>query len=563
MSRDRLSLTLALLLAGGLVSQARAQEPLPAGQQGAMPAGHPPTSGAAAQGAPARPATPQVLRPPVAPVAAESDEVPVGAIRVIVVDENGRPVADQGVDIGALASGERTRHNGRTGADGIALFTDLPTGTAQHYRVNVPYQGATYSTMPFALTTAHGHSVRVVRHPVTQEDNFVFFHVFRVVVEQRGERMHVIHQGELTNAGTSTYVFPASGRRAALPEEATAFQFQRVITDQRIEEVAGEQAYAIRGSLPPGTVQLAWAYDIPIAGGDLDIPVEIPMRFFNLQMITEALPDLGVTIRGMEPARRLDTQGQSCETSLQTPGCAWVTQLRRGPEDALIRHLTIHLTGIPGPGATRWIALAIAAFFVLLGAVWFITSAGAPPLVEARTRRREDLKAEAEALAEELERGEIGPEYMARRRSEIVRELAELFYADVIEEAAQEHEDERRHEPRRSGPLGYLMPFDGSPSATRTLEFILTFLALPLMLLGLVFFTARPRALRSMKGQAELVISLVLGLAGAALMLMVGTTVLHWDLLLTTGVVSFSGLAFVLRTIVRTSAPRPSSTSST
>ncbi len=520
------------------------------GSAGAMPPGHP-AAGAAASGSMGR--LQQVLRPPSSPVAVESDEVPVGAIRVTVVDESGQPVADQAVDVGALASGERSRHNARTDRDGVALFTDLPTGTAQHYRVNVPYLGATYSTMPFALTTEHGHAVRVVRHPVTQDDAYVFFHIFRVVVEQRGERMHVIHQGELTNAGESTYVFPASGLRAALPEGALAFQFQRVITDQRVEELDGQHAYVIRGSLPPGTVRLAWAYDVPVAGGDLDIPVEIPLRFFGIQVIAEALPELGVSIRGLPAAQRLDTQGNPCTSSLAAAGCAWVTQMQRGPDDPPIHHLTIHLTGIPGPGPVRWVAVVFAGLFLLIGALWFITSAGART---AASSRREELEAEAEALKEEFEQGEIGPEYFARRRAEIVRELAGHFYASVIEEAAKESQEAsgRSHRP---GPLGYLLPADGAAPLARYVELALTVLSSPLLLLGLVFFSLRPRAMGSLGGQAEIAVNLVLGLCGVAGILALGETV-HWDLAVSGAVVAVTGLSLALRTIVRTAAPRRS-----
>src|SRR5690606_34214889 len=109
--------------------------------------------------------------------------------------------------------------------------------------------------------------------------------------------LHVIHQAELTNAGRETFVFPAQGVRASLPEGALAFQAQRVMTDQRIEEADG--GYVMRGSLPPGTVQLAWAYDLPIDGETVAIPVDIPLRFFGLQVFSEAPEGLVMDVRGM------------------------------------------------------------------------------------------------------------------------------------------------------------------------------------------------------------------------------------------------------------------------
>ena len=515
----------------------------------ALPAGHPSSNGAASADAAH---LQQVLRPPVPPTAEESNEIEAGTIRVLVVDEHGLPAVDQPVNVGSLASGERTRHNERTNDEGIALFTDLPTGSAQHYRVNVPNQGATYSTMPFALPTEHGFSVRVVRLPVTREDNFVFFHMFRIVLEQRGERIHIIHQGELTNAGSETFVFPEEGTRAALPEDAVAFQFQRVITDQRIEEIDGEHMYALRGSLPPGTVSLAWAYDVPVGGGDMSIPFDLPMRFFGLQVVVEALPELEVSVAGMPSAQRLDTQGQPCESSVAALGCAWVTQLRRGPNDSTLDHLAVRLTGIRGPGPVRWVASGLAALFILLGVLWLLVSWRTRSSGDPREARRDALKAEAEALAAEFEAGDIGPEYLARRRAEIVRELAGVHHLETVD--ADSERSARGPVVRRMGVVGFLGPAELSTLPAQITEIVLTMLSAPLLLLPVVFVALRPRATRSMGGQGETVISLVLGVVGVVVW-SVAADALGVSATVAWSVLSLCAVALILRLVVRNVAP--------
>lgn len=214
----------------------------------AMPPGHPSVPGGGTPGH-ADGRLPSVLQPPSLASQEPNEELPAGTIRVTVVDGEGQPVPDAAVDVGSLAQGDRARHNARTGDDGVAMFTGLATGGGQAYRVNVPHGGAKYSSTPFNLPPDRGFDVRITRLPVTHDDRFVFFHVFRVIVEQRGERMHVIHQVELTNAGTETYVFPAAGERVELVEGYTNFQFQRVISDQRIEELADESLYLDRKSV--------------------------------------------------------------------------------------------------------------------------------------------------------------------------------------------------------------------------------------------------------------------------------------------------------------------------
>lgn len=386
-----------------------------------LPAGHPPV----ANGSP-HSGLAGVLAPPELARADASDDVRPGAIRVTVVDESGQPVAGAAVDVGSLAQGERTRHNARTDRDGVAVFEGLDTGTTQAYRVNVPYLGATYSTSPFQLPTDRGYDVRITRLPVTHDDRFVFFHIFRVIVELKDQRLHVIHQVELTNAGQETYVFPASGLRARLPEGATFFQAQRSMTDQRVEELPNSGGYALHGSLPPGTVQLAWAYDVPVNDRTMRIPVDVPMRFFGLQVLSEAPPGLVMDVAGMPDPQRVDNEGQPL----------WITQMRRGPADPPLERITLTVSGIPGPGPGRWIAVVLASMFVLGGIFFFVYRGDdREAAARARARRREELLAEARALEAEFEEGEIGPEFRQKRRAEIVRALAVLLHE---EETARE-----------------------------------------------------------------------------------------------------------------------------
>ncbi|MCB9593862.1 MAG: hypothetical protein H6719_14100 [Sandaracinaceae bacterium] len=520
---------------------------------GGMPQGHPASTGGTATTGVPNPVQ-RALQPPASAEARESADVPAGTIRVLVVDEAGDPVPDQAVDVGMLASGERERRNGRTGPDGIATFADLPVGSEQHYRVNVPHEGATYSTMPFALSNEAGHSVRVVRMPVTTDAQQVFFRMFRTVVELRGDRMHVIHQGELTNAGSATYVFGNDGVRAELPDEALAFQFQRVITDQRIEEIEDEHAYALRGSLPPGTVRLAWAYDVPVGGGDLDIPVDIPMPFFAMQVIVEAVPELGVSVRGMDTPQRLDVNGAACVDSLTSEGCAWVVQTQRAPSDGRLERIVIRLTGIPGPGPVRMIAAFLLPFFLIGGFILFLTARATGKGAAAREARRVALLDEAELLAEELASGEVGPEYAARRRNELIRELAGLYYADEVV-SAKDDDAEEAHATRRPGVGGFLLPSKGAPEVLRYVELALTVAALPALILGTLFVAIKPRATLSMQGHGELVISLVLGPCSLVLAYMGASMAWPADSTIVWSVLGGTAFAAVLRSILRHAPP--------
>jgi hypothetical protein len=397
----------------------------PVAAQEELPAGHPPVQGGSPHAGGGN--MNAVLGPPAAAVAQPSADVPVGTIRVLVVDPRDRPVAESNVELGVMGSGgDRTRRSARTGANGITHFRDLATGSAQAYRVNVRYRGATYSSTPFQLPTDRGYTVRVARLPVTRDDQMVFFNLYRVIVELAEERMHVITQAELTNAGQETFVLPQRGLRVRMPPGALAFQSQQVMTDQRVEEVHGSNQFSIKGSLPPGTVQLAWAYDVPIDGADLDIPVAIPLRFFTLQVFAEAAEDLEMRVDGLPFPERLDNEGRSY----------WATHVRRRPNDPMMTSVTVELTDIPGPGPLRWIAMVLALLFVAAGVGLALSRReDREGMKLARKKRRESLLAEARMIEDEHAAGEIGPEFRQKRREEIVRELAVLLHEDEAAKA--------------------------------------------------------------------------------------------------------------------------------
>ena len=144
-----------------------------------------------------------------------------------------------------------------------------------------------------------------------------------------------------------------------------------------------------------------------------------------------------------------------------------------------------------------------------------------------------------------------------------MRELANLYYADEIATARDEADDERarvrRHGP---GPTGLLAPAKDAEPIARWVELALTALAAPLLLLPVAFVAVRPRAAHSMRGQGEIALVLVLGLAGCALVWVVGDLVASGATSARWAVLAVSGAALALRTAVRHAghaAARPTS----
>lgn len=420
-------------------SAAGASAAPPDGQPGA-PSARPPAEQQALQ---------RTLSPP-APASAEpSADVPPGTIRVRVLDATGAPVPDARVDVGVLAQGgDRERTEKRTDETGVAVYEGLPTGADQAYRANVRYRGAVYSSTPFRLPPDRGYDVQLRQLPVTRDNRTLFQRLGQTQLEVRDKRLHVIHRAEIANAGAETVVLPADGLRVELPEGYLNFQAQSVMTDQRVTEEDG--AVRIRGSFPPGRVSLAWAYDLRIEGGSLAVPVQIPFPTFRYQVVTAALDGLELEVAGMPAATRHDLDGQDYLLSF----------VERGPGDAPFDAIEVRLTGLPTPGPGRWVALATASLFALLGLAYLIAaSVGSAPRGSAQRRkaakaerraRREGLLAEARELAEALANDEVGPEYAGRRRREIVEALAELRYQDSLAKARRETASDLAGSPPRA-----------------------------------------------------------------------------------------------------------------
>lgn len=385
-----------------------AKEPAAEGAQGESPQASDPHAHAARD-------PHAVLAAPEMASAEPSASLPRGVIDIEVVDPSGAPKPDAEIVLGIMAGmGGRTEQRAKSDGQGRYQFRDLAVGSQQAYRVNVLYEGAKFSSTPFRLPDDSGYRVRIPLRPTTTDRSLMFQVIGQTVVELRDERLHITQQARLANAGESVIVFPTDGIEVPLPEGFTAFQWQDQMTDQKGEELAGK-GFRLRGSLPPGSVTLAWTYDVKLEGTSAKVLVEQPWRTYTYRVVSEAPPGLKLRVSEFpEPEKVEDNQRQ-----------LFFTQIQRRPNEARLEAFTIRLEGIPGPGPGRWIAAVLALIAVGIGlSRAFKTSDDKDERRAALTARKQELIALAKATESEAETGEIGPHYRAERLQEIVTELA-------------------------------------------------------------------------------------------------------------------------------------------
>ena len=341
-------------------------------------------------------------------------ELPKGTIRVDIVDPAGGAAVKQAVRLGLMEqSGGRDSKACVTDGQGTCSFTDLPTDSKHSYRVNVPYDGARYSSTPFRLDAAKGQRVRVVRLPTTRNNGRVFQVLGRTMIEFREDRARISQDARLTNLGDTTYVFPEGGMRIPLPEGFKAFDALAVMGDQQV--TATDEGLEINGSIPPGRADLRWAYDVPVRGTSMSLQQSVPFSTMEYQVVSDYVDGMTLEVEGFQVARVHEGGDRRF----------LVAGVMRSPGDAPIDPLRIHIRGIPGGGPLPYLAALVAAIFGIVG-VWLVSrpSDQTEALAAVRQVRRSELLEEIALLERQRQADAIGSSFYEHRRRELTDELA-------------------------------------------------------------------------------------------------------------------------------------------
>jgi hypothetical protein len=229
------------------------------------------------------------------------------------------------------------------------------------------------------------------------------------------------------NPFEETYVFPEGGRHVSLPDGFTGFQSQSVMTDQKL--TPEDEGFRIEGSIPPGRVRLTWAFDMPIEGEEVRIPMDVLWRTMRYSVVSEAKEGMTLSVSGFPEA-------QSAERGALR---VLLTRLQRRPGDEPFESLEIRVGGIPQPSSFRWFAVGIGLLFILAALRWMRPGAGSPAEVDPAERdamraRRDELLEEVALLDRERESGDIGPQYHEQKRSDLLTEIAVVLRDLATEE---------------------------------------------------------------------------------------------------------------------------------
>jgi hypothetical protein len=361
-----------------------------------------------------------------------SPALPAGSIAAKIVDPNGAPLAGMPVRVGILrtsiAQGEaRDSRMSTTSADGLARFEGLALGTDYSYRVTVAHDGATYAVTPFNLGRDMGRLITLHVFPVTGD-------IARALVGMRGF-MHVEPRDEvfqfevlfqIFNIGTVTWV--PSDVHLELPRGFKAFNTQESMSDTRV--TADGQDVKLQGTFGPGQQEIAFRFQVTNDHDETSsFRMSLPPHVAELRVSAAASPGMTLSVDGFDAAKSATTE---------TGQRVLVTSRQLAQGDTELHEVAMTLAGLPTPGPSRWIAVALAVAFAAGG----IGSARSAHVARtARTRPRalsaDDVAGAREALLDEiieLERARraerVGPRTYETVRRTLFEALARLQTAE-------------------------------------------------------------------------------------------------------------------------------------
>ncbi|HEY2408920.1 MAG TPA: carboxypeptidase-like regulatory domain-containing protein [Polyangiaceae bacterium] len=398
-SASVLALALSLLCARGF-----AQAPAP--DANSLPAGHP------------------SLNQPPADSSEATPTVPSGSIRASIVDEQGVAQPNVQVRLGILfqkiAEGEsRSERFTHSDANGIAIFSDLTSGSERAYRVTVPRGAATYSSTPFNLRADMGQQVLLHLFPVTSEIEraMVGLRGF-VYIQPRDEVFQFEVLFKVFNVGLVTWVPNAALMQ--LPRGFKAFKAQEGMTDVRFEADA-ERGALLKGTITPGEHDVSFRFQIPKESDEtVSFHMGLPPHVAEMRVIAEASPNMTLDVEGFETARVDRTQNG--DRVLVTR-----KQLKRQEDEQ--RNFTIAIGGLPVPGPGRWIAVLLSLGFVVggvFGARGAFDDKDEKVAQSDRAKARELLLADLVELEHARQAQRIGPHSYEQGRSALIDAIARL-----------------------------------------------------------------------------------------------------------------------------------------
>jgi hypothetical protein len=220
-----------------------------------------------------------------------------GTLSGVVVNgtHQSAPVANQTVTLEKYVNHGNAQPAGTTTTDahGGFSFSGLDTGASNIYALSVKFQGGLYGSGVISFDNSAAQTATLTVYDATTSDAALSMESVTLLLSDPNTKRGTIPVGEFItfkNTGTRSFVgnvLPANGRpmgllRFALPSGATNLSMGAGFAQTQIFQVA--TGFGVTGTVPPGTSQFAFAYDVPYRSDaySLSLKAEYPTAKFTV-----------------------------------------------------------------------------------------------------------------------------------------------------------------------------------------------------------------------------------------------------------------------------------------
>jgi len=324
--------------------------------------------------------------------------LPGKTLEVRLLDENGQPIPNHPVTLGAIDLSNKIQvQKGRSDAQGIARFTDLPTGRGHGYAAVIDWHGTRLGTEPFAMPDSGGVRAEIRALARTSDPSVITIGGgARIVLQLQEDSLSFLEFIPLENTSDKLFDPGVGAVEIPLPKGFVAAQ---EMEGSRKIEVRQNHGVAVPGAILPkraaggldprtARAEVRFGFVLPYVGDTRDFEQKMPNGIGRITLIIEQHEGLTVSGRGVGARESQVLGGRKY----------WVSTI--DPIDAG-GVLSLSIGGLPSTdSAGRYVAGALA--LLLMAGVIIFARRPSDDTKRAADSERERLTARREALFAEL-----------------------------------------------------------------------------------------------------------------------------------------------------------------
>lgn len=309
--------------------------------------------------------------------------LPLGSVRILVVDGQDKPVADQAITIVKKDfAGTETRFSATTSAEGIARLDKLPVVSDALYYVGVVFDGGPYTSPFFGLDKRGGVAVAMRVWPITSDSSVAKSAVQFEVMEGENDAAQVIQVYEVLIGGDKAY-WPGEEPLQIVGIEGAKGMVVLRGAEEWLDHDEKAPFATLSHPIPPGEVAaLSIGYIIDGHGGELDFNWVPPFTLIESAIILSE--DLTLYAEGAKPSEREFPPRPGLD---YTPIAYTLGQTGTGP-------VTLHVEGLRQTDKIfAHIAIGVGVLMLLVVGAGVVLAPSRDPRVRLTARRDTLLEA--------------------------------------------------------------------------------------------------------------------------------------------------------------------------